>query len=414
MKSKKKSSNNSKPHSINLDFFDQTNMSSINTNNEDTNDYLNLSKSSSLFATEFTSISNSNGVGNCKLNIKNNGNLTTNSAFKKSNKKSLFNSNNDDEQNSNSSNEMAASADQISSISKLNSQSLLNSSLTCPVCFKLVKTSLESHFEMEHHEYECSFCGLLFDNDYILNQHMSTVHMDDMKPIGSESVSDCNANSCDTNGDLFEFKKIKPLSKNNNNNNNTMNSQSTNWEDIDRMRDMSSPTADLLLNYKAETASATSSSSTGTSAAQASTAVAGNILDDDENNGKLICPVCMLEIKDGIRMLELHVDLHFQVPCSNNNYDENDVSDNMPSGELTQVDRFKNEFNFFMNKTNNKSNLNNSRAGSTSSLLANVDENFESDQVMTLTDCLSDDDRDYYIGIIIKITIKIIIIIINN
>ena len=55
-----------------------------------------------------------------------------------------------------------------------------NQRLTCPLCFKSLKSSLESHIELEHREYECPYCGLLFDNDYILNQHVSTVHTDDL------------------------------------------------------------------------------------------------------------------------------------------------------------------------------------------------------------------------------------------
>lgn len=53
----------------------------------------------------------------------------------------------------------------------------------CPLCFKAITGSLQEHFQREHQEHECGFCGLLFDSDYILNQHMITMHADESKNV---------------------------------------------------------------------------------------------------------------------------------------------------------------------------------------------------------------------------------------
>ena len=48
----------------------------------------------------------------------------------------------------------------------------------CPLCLKFVKQSLETHFNLEHKELECSFCGQIFGNEHILNEHINKTHLD--------------------------------------------------------------------------------------------------------------------------------------------------------------------------------------------------------------------------------------------
>lgn len=169
-------------------------------------------------------------------------------------------------------------------------------SVKCPLCFKSIETTLESHFESDHKEYECPFCGLLFDNDLILNQHLQTVHNE-------------------------EYTFDIPLGK----------------------AEENSPKKDVL-----------------------------------------ICPVCQIEIKDEL-WLEIHVDSHFNPnPTAEadknlssiyvNRSNQSEVSsqklnsvlhdeDGLPTGASTKI-----------------------RTCSNSSLTANVDENFEIDQIITLSE----------------------------
>lgn len=46
----------------------------------------------------------------------------------------------------------------------------------CPLCLKEITGNLDDHFQLEHREYECAFCGLLFDSNSILNTHLLTAH----------------------------------------------------------------------------------------------------------------------------------------------------------------------------------------------------------------------------------------------
>jgi len=148
----------------------------------------------------------------------------------------------------------------------------------CPLCFKTVSTSLEAHFEQEHKEYECSCCGLLFDSDYILNQHILTMHPD-KNPTGRNSP--CDEITTDVIKDIVESEK-------------------------------------------------------------------------------LTCPVCMAVISEDVQELERHVNAHF--------------TNTFPA----QID-----VPFLMAKEQLSGG---SRANSASSLIANVDENFEVDQAITLSD----------------------------
>ena len=162
--------------------------------------------------------------------------------------------------------------------------------VTCPLCFKTVVNSLESHFESEHNEFECPFCDLLFDNGLALNQHVNSVHS------GEET------NSKKGNDSLFDSKLPNYAA-----------SGASNWGQND---------------FKS--------------------------VSDSVNDRK--CPVCMVVVKEGIQFLQAHVEAHFSGP------------------ELSDFDTFKSS------KSRTQS------ANSLVSLIANVDENFELDQVMTLED----------------------------
>ncbi len=96
--------------------------------------------------------------------------------------------------------------------------------------------------------------------------------------------------------------------------------------------------------------------------------------DEDEGGSsheKLTCPVCMAVISDGIEVLERHVDGHF---TNNESRPEMDATYLMANRQLSRG----------------------SQSNSASSLIANVDENFEIDQVITLSDfnSLEDNNRD--------------------
>ena len=180
-----------------------------------------------------------------------------------------------------------------------------NQVLTCPLCFKSLRTSLESHIELEHREYECPYCGLLFDNDYILNQHVSTVHTDDL------SLKQQNCQDSMKSESFGKHRTNEPESANN-----------------------------------------------------------------DASMDKLVCPICMLVIKE-LHMLEIHVESHFGTSSTVNP----DLGNTNGSGLAFMLDEDR----------LNRGNSNLSRAASDSSLTANVDENFEIDQVMTLTDDTDDE-----------------------
>lgn len=47
----------------------------------------------------------------------------------------------------------------------------------CPLCMKSIGDyDLEAHFQIEHREYECPFCGHIFDSEFTMQQHLSSAH----------------------------------------------------------------------------------------------------------------------------------------------------------------------------------------------------------------------------------------------
>lgn len=188
--------------------------------------------------------------------------------------------------------------------------------ITCPLCFKIIETNLESHFESEHNEFECPFCDLLFDNSSNLNQHVNIVHTD-TEPNSTKKES--NNIGSGSGGFLFDSKLPNYAS-----------SGASNWGQSD---------------FKS--------------------------VSDSVNEQK--CPVCMVVVKE-LDFLQAHVESHFN---NNNNNDYTSTSSDVYEHYKTK-----------------------SRTQSSSSLIANVDENFEMDQVMTLADSDSETSRqdqfDYY------------------
>ena len=69
----------------------------------------------------------------------------------------------------------------------------------CPLCGKVVK-NLQNHFELEHREYECPFCGLLYDCEMILKDHIDSVHQCD-------EIANANVQNFDIAD--FEYKPAK-------------------------------------------------------------------------------------------------------------------------------------------------------------------------------------------------------------
>lgn len=173
----------------------------------------------------------------------------------------------------------------------------------CPLCFKLITTDLDQHFQLAHKEFECFYCNLLFDTDYSLNRHISTVHGGD---------------------DANEFGDDPPLLPTTQHQTHLIDSTSD-WK--------SEKNENLAMKETAE---------------------------------RFVCPICNLEAQSQV-WLEIHVDSHF-----NSNSDDNNV--------------IMNE-NFGASAFPGQSSSNRSRSQSDSSLAGNVDENFEIDQLITLTDC---------------------------
>jgi hypothetical protein len=198
---------------------------------------------------------------------------------------------------------------------------ITNEIITCPLCFKKVNNNLETHFQLEHKEHECPLCGLLFDSDLNLNQHLSLVHVDEMNE----------------NKELIDEKTNDWVRKTNEHviNNSILPLPAMNDED------------NIL-----------------------PTTSQNNIINKEE----FICPVCQLKIHDQA-WLEYHVDSHF------NNNPSND--EEVACGSSNILD-----YNSLSHLKTNKS-----RTQSQSSLTANVDENFEYDQIMTLAECSMNDEN---------------------
>ena len=97
--------------------------------------------------------------------------------------------------------------------------------------------------------------------------------------------------------------------------------------------------------------------------------------------------MCNLEINEGLDFLEVHVELHFNSEMNNAS------AAFVPPPPSSQND----ELMHFVQENRLKGTR--SRTNSASSLAANVDENFEIDQVMTFADCDVASDKnneDFY------------------
>ena len=131
----------------------------------------------------------------------------------------------------------------------------------CPLCGKIVKKNLQKHFELEHKEYECPFCGLLYDCEPILKEHIDSVHQcDEVVNLPNDSEFEV--------GD-FDYKSNK--------NENESASKKYKIDNDD----------DVIVCY-------------------------------ENDNNSFVCPICNLRIQDQT-WLELHVESHFN---SNNFQDD--------------------------------------------------------------------------------------------
>lgn len=193
----------------------------------------------------------------------------------------------------------------------------------------MVDGDLESHFQKDHQEYECPFCGLLFDTDTVLNQHVNSIHNDDLVP---KSTS-------------YSTVYQTPMSTN---------------------------------------------------------------LPEGDNEQRFTCPVCQLKLKDEL-WLEIHVDSHFN-PASPMNQDNSNfysINVNQSNSDNSSQKMSSNLNDDFATSredamgavgaiatTSAKSSIDlfglkkpRSRNDSASSVTANVGENFEIDQIITLSEC---------------------------
>ncbi len=55
----------------------------------------------------------------------------------------------------------------------------------CPLCGNFIQTSLDMHFQTDHREYECPFCGHLFNDESSLFSHVNRLHNDDRSGLDS-------------------------------------------------------------------------------------------------------------------------------------------------------------------------------------------------------------------------------------
>lgn len=81
----------------------------------------------------------------------------------------------------------------------------------CPLCLKSIGDyDLEAHFQMEHREFECPFCGLLFDSEFSMQQHLTSVHNEptDVIPLPT-SVPDSMSRFPVRDVDVFEDEAEK-------------------------------------------------------------------------------------------------------------------------------------------------------------------------------------------------------------
>ncbi len=69
------------------------------------------------------------------------------------------------------------------------------STSVCPMCFKSCQ-NLEAHFTLEHREYECPICTLLFDNEIGLNRHLELDHLDEIGTGGKVGLQKVSVNIC--------------------------------------------------------------------------------------------------------------------------------------------------------------------------------------------------------------------------
>jgi transcription elongation factor Elf1 len=222
----------------------------------------------------------------------------------------------------------------------------------CPLCGKIVKSSLEKHFEAEHKEFECPFCGLLFDTEFVLNQHLSTVHDE----LGESGYVNKSKNSMPSRDECNFNLTSDWVAKN------------TSCKDV------------IEIDVEAEHEKMSSAKECFT------------------------CPICQIKIKDE-QWLEIHVDSHFNENA--NEMDSESMNRNYSTASFSEKSIKNSHCLGAAAASPNKSSFpleykqfNKSRTASASSLAANVDENFEIDQVITLSDCnmIMDDNNSIDYG----------------
>lgn len=78
------------------------------------------------------------------------------------------------------------------------------SDASCPLCFKLVRGSLEKHFNEQHAEIECPFCNIIYENQQLLNEHLINLHNE--KSVELKTKDELTCPMCSSN-----FKTAKEL-----------------------------------------------------------------------------------------------------------------------------------------------------------------------------------------------------------
>ena len=74
----------------------------------------------------------------------------------------------------------------------------------CPLCMKSIGDyDLEAHFQIEHREYECPFCGFIFDSEFTMQQHLSSAH--------SEATDNVSGRVSSREADVFD-DELLPMS----------------------------------------------------------------------------------------------------------------------------------------------------------------------------------------------------------
>jgi hypothetical protein len=154
----------------------------------------------------------------------------------------------------------------------------LDEDSTCPLCYEIIKSSMDEHFRIAHKEYDCPFCSLFFESSRALDHHIISLHTEKNDDEKLQSLTDLNV-------EQDECVSSKPR------NVSPFGSSSSKWydtEDLDRL--------DIITDSSIRDSQMT-----------------------------YTCPLCQLEFRKQY-LLEAHLDLHFSGDSEANLRQEKEIS----------------------------------------------------------------------------------------